>query len=151
MRLQDFEIKEARSDRIPWRRVYTHKHTHIRTHIHTDIFQKPCILISSISENIYNMFLQQLKKLLSQSFLQEKAKCNFHHSRSYWNLWKAPRFPCNFYLFILLMQHAEHLSAYKLYIWFSCIIYNARAEVLAAIGKSIPQYLASASTRFGVL
>ena len=43
--------------------AYTH------TYIHTDIFEKPCILIPNTLENNYNMFLQQLKKLLSQSFL----------------------------------------------------------------------------------
>ena len=63
------------------RRIHTHTHTHTRTHarthahthIHTDIFQKSCILIPNTSENNYNMFLQQLKKLLSQSFLQQEA------------------------------------------------------------------------------
>ena len=45
------------------------KHTHTHTYIHTYIFQKPCILIPNTSKNNYNMFLQQLKKLLSQSFL----------------------------------------------------------------------------------
>ena len=39
-----------------------------RTHAHTHIFQKPCYWYPHTSENNYNMFLQQLKKLLSQSF-----------------------------------------------------------------------------------
>ena len=54
------------------RRIHTH------TYIHTDIFQKSCILIPHTSENNYNMFLQQLKKLLPQSFLQEEAKNLYH-------------------------------------------------------------------------
>ena len=49
----------------------THTRTHARTH--ADIFQKPCIFIPNTSENNYNMFLQQLQKLLSQSFLLEEA------------------------------------------------------------------------------
>ena len=35
----------------------------------TDIFQKSCILVPNTSDNNYNMFLQQLQKLLSQNFL----------------------------------------------------------------------------------
>ena len=50
-------------------RTRTHTHTHTHTHIRPDIFQKSCILIPHTSENNYNMFLQQLKKLLSQSCL----------------------------------------------------------------------------------
>ena len=33
------------------------------------LFQKPCIFIPNTSENKYNIFLQHLKKLPSQSFL----------------------------------------------------------------------------------
>ena len=33
------------------------------------VFWKPFILIPNTLENNYNMFLQQLKKLISQSFL----------------------------------------------------------------------------------
>ena len=47
--------------------TYTHTHTHTYASIH--IFQKSCILIPNTSKNNYNMFLQELKKLLSQSFL----------------------------------------------------------------------------------
>ena len=51
--------------------------THTHASIHTDIFQKPCILILNTLENNYNMFLQQLKKLLSHNFLEEEAKKSF--------------------------------------------------------------------------
>ena len=40
--------------------VHTHAYT---TYIHRHICQKPCILIPNTSENNYNMFLQQLKKI----------------------------------------------------------------------------------------
>ena len=43
----------------------------IQAYTHTDIFQKPCILFPNTSENNYNKFLRQHKKLLSQSFLWE--------------------------------------------------------------------------------
>ena len=36
------------------------------------IFKKPCILIPNTSKNNYNMFLQQLKKLLSQNSSRRK-------------------------------------------------------------------------------
>ena len=75
------EICPVKIDRVDAEiQAYTHTHTHTRTHTHTHIhiiqtfFQKQCILIPNASENNYKMFLQQLKKLLSQSFLYEEEK-----------------------------------------------------------------------------
>ena len=70
-------MKPAKIDRVKAEiqaHTYTHSPPHTHTHIHTVIFEKPCILISNTSEYNYNMFLQQLKKLLLQSFLYGEAK-----------------------------------------------------------------------------
>ena len=74
-------VQKLRSRRYTHAHTHTHTHTlthslthtHTHTHIHTEIFQNQCILIPENSKQNYNMFLQQLKKLLSQSFLQEEA------------------------------------------------------------------------------
>ena len=83
--IENFEIKQKRIGPIkkrifdppshthththPHPHTHTHTHTYTHTHIHTDILKKSCILIPNTSENNYNKFLQQLKKLISQSFL----------------------------------------------------------------------------------
>ena len=62
--------------------AHTHARTHARRHAHTythtfvyrDIFLKQCILIPNTTENNYDIFLQQLRNLLSQSFLQKESK-----------------------------------------------------------------------------
>ena len=59
--------KKSETSPVKNNQVEAEIQAYIHTHIHTDIFQKSCILIPNTTKNNYNMFLQQLKKLLSRS------------------------------------------------------------------------------------